>query len=564
MRLLDSRRLTGASLFLDRPGAVVDVSVDAVDRDLLIAAWERVARRLVGDLGWEDVVYSARPFDGGVSLALAAPVDGLYTATEVNEAAWEAACDWIAGGQRHILRRVSRSLRDEYRDEERPRLKRLLAAARDQQVAVILDEDAVTLGSGRGSASYDLHEVPHPDDVAWDRLHCVPTVMVTGTNGKTTTVRLLASIGSAAGLCTGVSSTDWLAMGDELLDRDDYAGPGGARLVLRDTRCELAILETARGGLLRRGLAVERADVALITNIAADHLGEYGIHTVDDLTTVKWTVAQALGADGRLVLNAEDENLMDCAPSHSGTKVLFSVDPRNAYFKAHIAAGGLGFTILRGRMTRVEGERREGFLSVRAMPLAYDGAARHNVSNGLAAAAVADAVGIGLKTIAAGLKALGNDANPGRANVIRINDVTVLIDFAHNPAGLEALLPLALKLPAKRRMLVTGQAGDRSDQDLRAFAEAAGRDNFDRIVLKRMDGHARGRAEGEVAELMREAFLAMGYRARAITQTITELDAARAALRWARPGDLILFLSHERRDATQAFFSERATRKESE
>lgn len=558
MRLLDSRRLTGASLFLDSPGAVIDISVSDDDRALLIAAWERHARRLVSDLGWSEREFTARAFEGGVSLALAAPVDGLYTATEVNETAWEAARDWIEGGQRNLLRRVSRSLRDEYHDEERPRLKRLLAAAREHGTAVILDDDVLTLGSGKTGMSWELFELPHPDDVPWKRLRAVPTLMVTGTNGKTTTVRLIASVARAAGLCAGVSSTDWLAMGDELLDRDDYAGPGGARLVLRDQRCELAILETARGGLLRRGLAVEHADAALITNIAADHLGEYGIHTVEDLTAVKWSVVQALDSRGPLVLNADDDQLMQRSVAYSGPLVLFATDPRNPLLRDHLEAGGTGFTLYRGKLTKVRHGVRQGFLSVKHMPLAYEGAALHNVSNGLAAAAIADAVGIDLAHIAAGLKALRNDDNPGRANVYRIGDATVLVDFAHNPAGLEALMPMAMKLPAKRRMLVTGQAGDRSDDDIREFAEAAGAGNFDRIVIKRMDGHARGRDEGEVAQVMREAFRGMGYPARSLTGSVTELDAARAALRWAKAGDLVVFLSHEKRDATQDFFREHA------
>jgi len=564
MRLLDSRRLTGASLFLGGPGAVIDVTVDEEDRGVLVAAWEHHARRLVADLAWAENEFTARSFDGGVSLALAGPVDGLYTATEVNEAAWEAARDWVEGGQRNLLRRVSRTLRDEYRDEERPRLKRLLAAARDRGTPMVLDDESLTLGSGCHSLSWDLYELPHPDDVPWGRLRGVPTVMVTGTNGKTTTVRLLASIARAAGRCAGVSSTDWLAMGDELLDRDDYAGPGGARLVLRDPRCELAILETARGGLLRRGLAVERADVALITNIAADHLGEYGIHTVDDLADVKWSVAQALGEKGTLVLNAEDAQLMARAPRHGGSLVLFSRDARNPTFRRHVARGSVGFTVLRGRLTRVEGDERRGFLAVAKMPLSFGGVARHNVANALAAAAVGDALGIDLKTVARGLAALGTDGNPGRANVYTIGGVTVLLDFAHNPAGLEALMPLVLKLPAKRRLLVTGQAGDRSDEDIAEFARAAGAGNFDRILLKRMDGHARGREVGEVAALMRGAFRAMGYPARAIGQSRTELDAGRAALRWARPGDLVVFLSHEKRDKSQAFFAERAKEESAE
>ena len=181
MRVLDSRRLTGASPFLRRPGAVIDVAVDAADRDLLIAAWDRIARRLFDDLGWECGEFSARPFDEGVSLAFEAPVDGLYTATDLAETAFDAARDWIEAGPRGLLRRASRALREEYRDEERPRLQRLLAAARQYGTPTILDTDTLTLGSGCRGMTWDLYELPHPDDVPWSRLGRVPTAIVTGT-----------------------------------------------------------------------------------------------------------------------------------------------------------------------------------------------------------------------------------------------------------------------------------------------------------------------------------------------------------------------------------------------
>lgn len=554
MRLLDSRRLTGASLFLSGPGAVIDVAVNDDDRDLLAAAWRRHVSRLLHELDWP-VVVAVRPFDGGLSLAIAAPEDGLYTATELNEAAWDAARDWVEGTQRHLLLRAARQLRGEYRDEQRPRLQRLLAAARERGACVLLDEDAVTLGSGRYGQTWDLYELPHPDDVPWRRLRAVPTALVTGTNGKTTTVRLLAAIARAAGQVAGVSSTDWLAMGDELLSRDDYAGPAGARQVLRDRRCELAILETARGGLLRRGLAVQRADVAVITNIAADHLGDYGIETIDDLVAVKWSVTRALDRGSRLVLNADDPLLMAQRGASPAPVVLFALAPKQPDFVAHVAAGGIGFTVQRGRIVKLQGDKATPLQSIRKIPVTYQGRARHNVANALAAAATADALGLSVEAIAAGLAALRNEDNPGRANLYQIKGATVLLDFAHNPAGLEALMPVVNALPAKRRLLVTGQAGDRADADIRAFAAAVGETRFDRVILKQMDGHARGRAPGEVAKLMREAFIGMGYRARAITGAKTELAATRTAIRWAQPGDLIVLLSHEKRDETQSLLT---------
>ncbi|MFK7829515.1 MAG: Mur ligase family protein [Congregibacter sp.] len=562
MRLLDSRRLTGANLFLPRAGAVLDIALDESERELLVAAWTRHARRLHQELEWDEESLATRAFKGGVSLAMTAPVDGLYTATEANEVAWEAARDWMEGGQRHLLLRAARQLRDEFRDEERPRLQRLLAAAKARNKPVLLDEDYLTLGTGARSQTWDLYELPDPDDVNWRRLKAVPSVLITGTNGKTTTVRLLASIVRAYGKVVGVSSTDWLAMGDELLDRSDYAGPSGARAVLRDQRCELAILETARGGMLRRGLALERADVALITNVSADHLGEFGIETIDDLADVKWMVTRALDARGTLVLNAEDPLLMARAKSSPAPLCLFSLSAKAPELVAHIEAGGTGFSLRRGQLQRFKAGKQESFLAVKKMPLSFGGVARHNIANALAAAAVADALGIDLALIAQGLLALSNDDNPGRGNIYQLAGVSILVDFAHNPAGLKALMPVAENLPAKRRLLVIGQAGDRTDDDIREFAEAASTMRFDRVLLKRMDGHSRGRAVGEVSDLLRDSFLAQGYPGKSIAQVKTELDATRAALRWAKPGDLIVLLSHEQREKTRDFLESRANKEQ--
>lgn len=557
MRILDSRRLTGGNLFLSRPGAVLDVAVGDDDRELLVAAWKRFAGRLLDELEWEGESLASRSIDAGVSLAISAPDDGLYTATELNEVAFEAARGWIEGSQRHLLLRAARQLRDEYRGEERPRLRRLLLAAEEHSTPAFLDEESLTLGSGRHSETWDLYELPHPDDLRWPKYKAVPTVLITGTNGKTTTTRLLASVVKAAGKAPGVSSTDWVAVGDDVIDRSDYAGPGGARLILRDKRTEVALLETARGGLLRRGLAVARADVALITNIAADHLGDFGVATVDDLADVKWTVTKALDKRSKLVLNAEDPLLMQRYDSATAPVVLFSLSPRNQSFRRHVENGGVGFTVRRGRIEKQHGKDTIAIVNLKRIPVTFNGTAKHNNANAVAAAAVADALGIEHSRIAEGLVQLSNDDNPGRGNLFTVDGVSVFLDFAHNPAGLAALMPVVEALPANRRALITGQAGDRGDDDIRDFALASSSIQFERVFVKRMDGHARGREEGEVAEIMRDAYVDTGYKRRQISFSKTELDAVKSALRWAKPGDLVLLLSHEQREKTQAYLKAR-------
>ena len=552
MRLLDTRRLTGPNLLWERPGAVIDVAFGELSPELVIGAWETEARRLLDGVGWKEEALCVRRFEGGASLAISAPVDALYAATEVNEAAWDATRDFLEGGRRQLMQRVARSLREEIRDEERPRLQRLMAAAQDHSVAIVLDTDELSLGLGKHSQTWELHAVPHPDDVEWSVLARIPVAVVTGTNGKTTTVRLMSSIGRAAGLTTGVSSTDWLSVGDEIIEKDDYAGPQGARKILRDRRCELAVLETARGGLLRRGLAVVHADAALITNIAADHIGEFGVQNLEELADVKWVVTRVLDESGTLVLNADDPLLVARADQVNCSIIWFSLNASNPVLREHAANGGTCCTLNRGRIVLRKGKGLQPVVPVARVPICFGGAARHNVANALAATALAHALGLSRDAIREGLENMGTDENPGRANLYEVDGVKVLLDFAHNPHGLSAVVDMAGKIEANRRLLITGQAGDRGDQDIRDLAHASAGLSFDRVLIKRLDKYSRGRKAGEAAKMLREEYRAQGYKASQLAEHSNEMGALRSALRWAKPGDLVVFLVHEDRDTAIA------------
>ena len=548
MRLLDSRRLPGPNLLWERPGAVIDVEFGELPPELVIGAWQREARRLLDEVGWKNEGTCIRRFEGGASLALSAPVDALYTATELNDAAWDAARDLLEGGHRQLLLRVARQLREEIRDEERPRLQRLMDAARERGLPVVLDTDAVSIGLGKLSQCWELRDVPHPDDVDWTAFGAIPVALVTGTNGKTTTVRLMGAIGAAAEKVTGISSTDWLAIDGEVIERDDYAGPEGARRILRHPRCELAILETARGGLLRRGLAVGHADAALITNIASDHIGEFGVQNLEELADVKWVVTRALDAGGTLVLNAEDPRLVARAASAPCPITWCSPEPANPVLKSHAVAGGTVCTINRGRIVIKTGNEVHPIIAVAKIPICFGGAAHHNVANALGAAALAHALGIDPQAIASGLAAMTPADNPGRGNLYEVDGTRVLLDFAHNPHGLKAVAEMATNMKAGRRLLITGQAGDRSDDDIRGLAWATEGLVFDRVLIKRLDKYSRGRPAGEAAAMLKEEYRKQGYKASQLKITSSEVGALRAALRWAEPGDLVVCLSHEDRD----------------
>ncbi|MEP6574431.1 MAG: Mur ligase, partial [Gemmatimonadota bacterium] len=263
MVLEDSRRLTGPNLLLDRAGAVLDIEMPDALAEPAIEAWESAARRMLGAIGWDKEQTAVHRFPGGASLAISAPIDALYAATEVNE--WA-----LAAANKALINRRSPSLDDEATRlrglivaESSPAMIALRDAAGARGVRFLWGDGVVSVGSGTGARSWPIEKIPSPDAVPWDVINDVPVALVTGSNGKTTTVRLLGAMIASAGLVPGVSSTDSVSIGGEPLVSGDWAGPGGARLVLRDSRVQVAILETARGGILRRGLAVERAEAAL-------------------------------------------------------------------------------------------------------------------------------------------------------------------------------------------------------------------------------------------------------------------------------------------------------------
>jgi cyanophycin synthetase len=546
MKLLDSRRLTGPNLLLDRAGAVLEVSFSPDETEGAVRAWRAQARRLLDAVGWEGEEVASRIFPGGASLAISAPIDGLYAATEVNEAAWVAA----AAGEAFDLRSVAERLRAEIAAEAKPALIALREAAARHGVSFLWDDHRASVGLGTGSLTWAMEALPDPEAVDWSAVHDIPVLLVTGTNGKTTTVRLLAAMASAAGRFVGVTSTDRIAAGDEVIEEGDFSGPGGARTLLRDRRVEVAILETARGGLLRRGLAVSKADAALVTNIAADHLGEFGVLDLPGIAEAKMIITQAVAPTGRVVLNAEDPELVAAAGRVAAPVVWFSLDPENLLIRDHLAAGGEAALVQDEILLLARGGEETAVIPIREIPIAFGGAARHNVANALAAAAMAGALGLSVESMAEGLRGVG--ANPednlGRANLFERSGARILVDYAHNPHGLTALLDLARTLPAQRRLIVIGQAGDRDDAALRELAGIAWSFQPHLVIVKEMESLLRGRQAGEVPEILEDELRRLGAGPENLQRAGSDPEAARMALEWARPGDLLVLLVHTKRD----------------
>ncbi len=547
MRRLDSRRLTGPNLLWDCPGAVIDVEFDNDENDMDINTWQSQVRRMMDALGWHKERTRVRRFKGGASLAISAPVDALYAATDINDWAFDAACSIREGRPEPDIGHDARRLAEIIRSERNPRLIALRDAAMARDKPILIDTGDVSIGMGRCSRTWPLDDLPETNEVAWDELDSIPVGLITGTNGKTTSIRLFASIGRAAGFTVGLSCTDWIAAGDTVLDAGDYSGPGGARTVLRDRNVDLAVLETARGGLLRRGLAVARANAVLITNVAADHIGEFGVHNVDELADVKWVVTRALDDQSTLVLNADDARLVERAQKASFNIIWFSPDADHPVLRDHITAGGTVCTVVDDRITIIRDGQPRPVISVAAVPITYGGAAQHNVYNTLGVTGLALGLGLPLDAIEAGLRSMNPNDNPGRGNMYKINGATIIVDFAHNPHGMEAFAKMAAALPARRRTLLIGQAGDRSDGDIKGLAAMACTVDWNLIVIKEMDDYSRGREPGETADILYDEFVRQGIPRHNIERQRHEIAAVKSMIDHAHAGDLVILLIHERR-----------------
>ena len=371
----------------------------------------------------------------------------------------------------------------------------------------------------------------------------IPTVAVTGTNGKTTTARLIAHLFSAQGLRVGMTNTDGVYVNGHQIDSGDCSGPKSARNVLLHPEVDAAVFETARGGILREGLGFDRCSVAVVTNIGAgDHLGMNYINTVEDLAVLKRVIVQNVSPDGYAVLNAADPIVAAMASATTAKVIYFASDRHHPVMATHRAQGhrsvyidGDGESIV-----AAEGSWRET-IHLRDVPITQGGKIGFQVENVMAAVAAAWGVGLPWQTIRRGLSGFVNDSDnaPGRFNVMDFGGATVIADYGHNPDAMRALVQAVDAMPAKRRSVVISGAGDRRDEDIREQTAILGA-AFDDVILYQ-DAAQRGRADGEVMALLREG-LGEAARTQHVEEIRGEFIAIDTALDRLQPGDLCLVL----------------------
>ena len=549
----NSRRLLGANRYFGEPAVTLSPSGSRAAEPAALADWERHVRDLCAALGWADPAPRSVARASGTLLVFRAPVDALFTATEINEWAWERAARAAGETQFELAHDVADPVAHfaaRAAAERFPELAALREAAAAHGIALIEDESVVTIGTGVRGRSWPRDALPAIDAVPWAALGDVPTALVTGSNGKTTTVRLLAAIAAEAGLRPGFCCTEGVFVGGTAVAHGDYSGPDGARSVLRSPSVEAAILETARGGILRHGLAVRRADVAVVTNVSPDHLGEYGVEVAADLAETKLVVALALAPQGTLVLNADDATLAAVASRldhvRRARQALFALDYDHPSLVRLRAAGGATCGVRAGVLWLSQDGKDHRLGDLTALPLSVAGAAPYNVLNLAAAALAATALGLALTATRRALGAFGAkpEDNPGRLERWHYRGATVIIDYAHNPDGLGAVLEVARALLPRRLLLLLGQAGNRDDAAIADLARTAARFAPDRVVIKELPLMLRGRALGEVPALLERALLDAGTAATAVEFEADEACAALRLLDAAGEGDLVVLPIH--------------------
>jgi len=557
----DFRRLTGPGLLWSHVGANLDILCPIEHLDQVIAVWRRQARRVLDAIGWQEEKIIDRRFDTGANLAVSSPMDQLYTAMFACQTAWHFTAAELLNVVPNNFDIMIDDLIKVGQREANPALIALISAANSHGIDVLCDDDELSLGHGIGSQTWSVFDLPQPEEVNWVHLHDVPVALITGTNGKTTSARLCSAIGTAAGLAAGITSTEFVRVGDDILDYGDYSGPGGARMLLRDKRLEVAFLEVARGGILRRGLPLRQARAALVTNVAADHLGQYGVNTVEELAIAKFAVHRTLASGGILALNADDDYVVDEAGRTQANLCWFSLDPAHSLISDAKNKGLTCAWLEKDHLVYFDGKRAYSIVKVHDIPITMGGAADYNIRNALGALCLAKAMGIDDNAIAAGLCGFNNDAkdNPGRCNEFAVRGARVFVDFAHNPHSISAVTNAMASVPAKRRFVMISHAGDRSDRDILDATKSALSLKPDVLMAAELPQYLRGRELGDTTQLTHQQAKQQGMLAHQLMLADGPAAGAQKILDQLQPGDLALLLVLSEREQVFAMLDSERT-----
>jgi cyanophycin synthetase len=496
VRLVEIRLLEGPNLYRLEPAVKVEVAVGAEE------AWhgERDAAEGVAARLWANVPPSRRPAEvarlaGWCGRLRVEAGKGPSTEVHVHRGAdpghWIVSFPWRGAERARTLAEAAWQL---------------AGAERLDPEGVHSDHPDVVAAAWRISGA-----TAQGPTMIRDVDRHIPVVSISGTNGKSTVARMIAHVLGRAGRRVGLTTSDGIVVEGRMVEPGDWTGPGGAAAILGRGDVDVAVLETARGGILLRGVGYESNEASVLTNVSSDHLDLQGIHTLQELTAAKATICRITKPEGWVVLNADDPHVAAVAGLVTARVAFFSpgAQPPPA-LRAHVEGGGRAYLVRRGTLVEVEAGETRPIVAVDDVPVTLSGLARHNVANALAAAGGARALGATLEQVADGLRDFrpSADRSPGRLNIFRHGNRVVIVDFAHNEAGLDALLDVTDGIAAGGAArtwpvtIIVGTAGDRPDDTIRGIGRIAAR-RTQRVVIKETPGYLRGRDRREMIDVLR-------------------------------------------------------------
>lgn len=543
-----SKRLIGPNLFFDHTGTVLDIPLTH-DQKYLVRLWHHQVHALLPELGWGDIQTAYKIYNQGIRLALQAPFDITLAACDVIDFTWASVRQYIEKGYFKTPEEAKEALLPLIYEQQNLKVRQIYQLGTSKGFNVFYDPDnrQITIGSGNQCFQACIDDI-EVDDINWAKVGDIPVVLITGTNGKTTTVRLTSFLCQVNEKGVGYCSTDWVMINGEVIDYGDYSGPTGNRYVLTNPDIDVAVLEVARGGLCTRGLAITNVTAASVTNVSADHLGMDGIETVEQMAEAKSIVYKTVARKGHAIVNLDSPEIKSRYESGliEGTKVFFSQKMTEHQLRpffqqaAYIAFIKNGFFVLQTQ------QNEHTIAEIDAVPITVRGYATHNIENVLNAICLGYELGLTPEEIAKGLKSFQNSAenNFGRANVYYYNGATFIIDFAHNPKALESICNMALAYKPERVWLMWGQTGDRLNL-VDKMCQITAEFNPDFMLIKDVPGYLRGAEEGEMPTAIEQGLLKYGMTEDKLKHFEDEIPGLQYALDHAKPGDVHIMLIHK-------------------
>jgi len=541
------KRLNGNNIFFDGYGALLDIMSNDPElvqfRDAFIADLSVVIEKL----NLPAHVFT-KTYTNGTVVAIKMPFDLRDFASGLLEKVYGYSLSKFDNNDTMIL--DIDKIDCYYKDSINLKLRETNEIATKRLLNFFEVEGSIYIGSGKGCYHLELSKLDHTD-IPWDDIYEIPSVMVTGTNGKTTTVRLTNYIAKTSGLITGYCSTDWVMIDGVIIDEGDYSGIQGNHLVLKDTRVDVAILEVARGGIVKRGLATRVTSAALVTNVTEDHLGQGVIDTLEQLANAKFIVHNSVKPGGHSIINLDDAMSLQLLPTINNDKIYTSQQLSLDKIKCYLQSDREYAIYVRDGAIYLYRDACESFVvNLNQVSITYNGLASHNVYNVLSAIALSLELGVSLDNIASALASYVNDdtTNQGRFNIFDVNGSMFIFDYGHNVAAINSIVQFAGKLKPQgaTTTILLGFTGDRRSI-VEEVVKVVFNNKVDKVILKKFDNYLRGWAEkGEVANYLHKCLINVGFAPEDIIAIVDEeLEAVQLAVSRAKPGDINLMLVQE-------------------